>query len=216
MNRDPSEGYVLCSIKFFVYFKKSCFFSHSFICCQLENHARKTFHILHASPTSPKPPSCSIVDAPLEDICLAVSHNFSCSFYLPYVLFQTKLVCVSFFIQIFNILFSGLSQFNPKPHTRWKSDKIFLLCVIGYMIGYGNLLRFPYLCHKNGGGKEMIVDWKVDIGQKYDWYIKYSICEHNNIKNTGIYFFQRQLQIWHRQLRPALQWDSLWARNKKW
>jgi solute carrier family 6 GABA transporter-like protein 6/8/11/12/13 len=35
----------------------------------------------------------------------------------------------------------------------WSKKVEYLLAIIGYAVGLGNVWRFPYLCFRSGGGK---------------------------------------------------------------
>ncbi|KAM4570035.1 sodium- and chloride-dependent GABA transporter 2-like [Odontesthes bonariensis] len=51
---------------------------------------------------------------------------------------------------------SGQDKQTPEegalPREKWANKAEFLLSMAGEIIGLGNLLSFPYLCYKNGGG----------------------------------------------------------------
>lgn len=52
------------------------------------------------------------------------------------------------------------NQEDSSEATRagWNSKLEYFLAQVGFSVGLGNVWRFPYLCHQNGGGKILYKD----------------------------------------------------------
>lgn len=61
-----------------------------------------------------------------------------------------------------NLVKSSDQKVNERGH--WNNKIEFILSVAGEIIGLGNVWRFPYLCYKNGGGKNKIVYSSIELG----------------------------------------------------
>ena len=44
------------------------------------------------------------------------------------------------------------SKKTQAERGHWSSPTEFILTLVGYSVGLGNIWRFPYLCMRNGGG----------------------------------------------------------------
>ena len=51
---------------------------------------------------------------------------------------------------------NGHKEEKPAEREKWGKQIEFFLSLLGYSVGIGNVVRFPYLCFKNGGGAFVI------------------------------------------------------------
>lgn len=46
---------------------------------------------------------------------------------------------------------------EPAARAGWNSKIEYFLAQVGFSVGLGNVWRFPYLCHQNGGGENLLL-----------------------------------------------------------
>lgn len=45
---------------------------------------------------------------------------------------------------------------SDEDRPAWDSKIQYVLAQVGFSVGLGNVWRFPYLCHQNGGGERLL------------------------------------------------------------
>lgn len=50
----------------------------------------------------------------------------------------------------------------PAARAGWNSKIEYFLAQVGFSVGLGNVWRFPYLCHQNGGGEQLFLTSILD------------------------------------------------------
>lgn len=80
---------------------------------------------------------------------------------------------------------------EPVARAGWNSKIEYFLAQVGFSVGIGNVWRFPYLCHQNGGGEGLLLLTMCDIIIGHCWFIGFSTEVYSTVyrKWTLVVFF---------------------------
>lgn len=76
---------------------------------------------------------------------------------------------------------------EPAARAGWNSKIEYFLAQVGFSVGLGNVWRFPYLCHINGGGEHFTVIVVVVVVFPARCHKCESRGSHNTQKATSCY-----------------------------
>jgi hypothetical protein len=73
---------------------------------------------------------------------------------------------------------------SVEQEVSWGSKLGYILTLVGYAVGFGNIWRFPYLLHSNGGGTYHLIIIIISLESlkaQFRAYLIYKLANHTNL-----------------------------------
>ena len=82
---------------------------------------------------------------------------------------------------------SGTSEDDEEQERgKWGSQIEFILACVGFSVAYGNIMRFPYLCMRNGGGKHFFLIYsKTCVKRQFSKRSKIGVSRLMHVKSIA-------------------------------
>lgn len=81
---------------------------------------------------------------------------------------------------------ADVAETSDEDRPAWDSKIQYVLAQVGFSVGLGNVWRFPYLCHQNGGGERLLRNHFNNFLQKS--HVKINVGMQGNSSHIWVCF----------------------------